>query len=228
MSRPFNYSYSLISAFETCPYRMYREKVVKDIPFQQNAAAKWGSDCHDAMDKAIKANTLPEGRYSFLTPALQSVYNAANGVPIQSEHGYGVTEDLTPTTFREGYLKGKLDCKYNPSPEKAVIVDWKVAAVKPEKYKLETDVFTYLLLKTEPEVKAVKSVLVWLKETDKAPPTVSTKTRDDLNELEDTILGKIAFIERSLEFDNFPCKPNPFCTGCGVKDCRFYREPRKK
>lgn len=226
--RPFSYSYSLINSYISCPYRMYREKVVKDIPFVQNEAAKWGSECHDVMDKCIKASTLPEGRYSFMVPALSSVYRAANGSQVYSEHGYGLTEDLQPTTFRAGYLKGKLDVKFNTNPEKVTVVDWKVAKYDASKYQLETDTFSYLVLKSEPEVKEVKSVLVWLKEESKGPPTVDVKTRADIPELEDKLLGKIATIERSLEYDNFPPKPSGLCGFCPVKDCKFWREPRRK
>lgn len=225
--RPFNYSYSLISSYLTCPQRMYKEKVEKSVPFTQNEAALWGSQCHDAMDKAIKSNTLPEGRYAFLAPTLSTVYKVAGDVPIQSEYGYGLTEQLEPTTFRAGYLKGKLDCIYRPNSEIAVVLDWKVARYSATRYTLEGEVFSYLTLKSEPEIKEVRTAFIWLKEECKGPTTKAVQHRKDINELEDGILGKIATIERSLQFDNWPCKPSGLCSYCPVKTCKFWKPTRK-
>lgn len=219
----FKHSYSTMSTFETCPRQFQEKHVLKTIKFVQNEAATYGSEGHDVMDKSIKSKSLPEGRWSFAAPALQSVYNIAAQVEIQSEVAFGLKEDKTPDTFWNGWLRGKLDVLFKPSENRAIIADWKFAKFSPTKYDLEMDVFSYLVFKNDSSVQDIKRLLVWMKQDSPGKPTVSTVSRSkDFEQIEDKVLGKIAVIERSLETDNFPCKPGGLCKSyCDVLSCKF-------
>ena len=219
------HSYSSISCFETCPKQFQEKYILKSVKFQQNEAAKYGSEGHKACEDAIKSRTLPSGRWVHVAPVIQSIYNAAGDAEIHAEYELGMNRDKQPTSFWDGWLRGKLDVIYKPTPDKVVIADHKFAKHAPSKYNLEMDVFSYLTMVNDTEVEGVKRVLLWLKQESPGKPTVSTVTRkDDFNRIEDNVLGKIQFIERSVEFDNFPCKVTGLCGWCDVKSCPHQKQ----
>ena len=221
------HSYSSISCFETCPKQFQEKYILKTVKFKPNEAAAYGQEGHKVCEDAVKAKTLPTGRWSHVAPVIQSIYNAAGDAPLHAEYELGITQDKEPTTFWKGWLRGKLDLTYKPVPDKAVILDYKFAAYKPSKYNLEMDVFSYLLMKNDEEVEAIKRGLLWLKQESPGSPTITTVTRkEDFNRIEDNVLGKIQFIERSVEFDNFPCKVTGLCGWCDVTSCPHQKARR--
>ncbi len=220
----FKHSFSTTSCYLTCPRQFQEKYVLKTIKFVQNEAAKYGSEGHKVCEDAVNAKTLPSGRWSFVAPTIQSIYNSAGDVELRTEHELGISEDKQPAKFWDGWLRGKLDLYYKHDPEKGTILDYKFARYQPTKYDLEVDVFSYLSWMNDPELDKIKRVLVWLKQESPGKPTVTGVSRkEDFNRIEDSVLGKIAKVERSLELDSFPCTPSGLCSWCDVKSCKFWK-----
>lgn len=223
------HSYSTISAFDTCPRKFAEEKIWKNIKYKQNAAAQWGSEGHKAFEDAIKARTSLENRFSFAQPVLDSIYATAGEVKLSAEYELGLDAEGKPCRFWDGKLRGKLDLHWKPRADRAVITDWKFAKHDPSKYKLETDVFSYLTMKNDEEVEAIKTVLVWLKAESPGKPTVKMYNRSDLTRIEDDLHAKMYRIEKCVADDYFPEKPTGLCKNyCDVVECHHNGKYRSK
>lgn len=221
MAKPFQFSYSVISTWETCPRQFAEKSIYKTIKFVPSTQSQWGQDSHKACEDAINSGRLPSGRFEFLAPAVQSVMSAAKGAKIEAERELGIDKDGNPVSFWDGRLRGKLDVYYKADVDKGVICDWKIAKYAPTKYTLETDVFKLLSFKADPELEKIKSVLIWLKQDDPGPPTVSVTDRSELPRIEDSIYEKMETIERAIQMEHFPEKRSGLCSAyCPVTTCR--------
>ena len=55
------WSYSMLTAFETCPHQFYRVRVLKDVVEEQGEAALWGDRVHKALENRVRdQEPLPE------------------------------------------------------------------------------------------------------------------------------------------------------------------------
>lgn len=225
------HSYSTLNLFKTCPRQFYEKHIARTIKFEQNEAAKWGSEVHEALERYF-ANTGPAspltGRFSFLHNTAKAVSRAAalDGSPIQVERAIAVDENMAATDFRRGHLRGKQDLFYklNSDPRKAVLLDWKVVKKPdPRKYALELDVFCYLSFAVDPEIKTIKTGLIWLHQDAPRSPDIKTCHRRDLSRLSDNIFSLIRQVEDANSAGLFPERRSGLCNGwCPVTTCNYY------
>ena len=55
-------SHSFLSVYERCPKQAFHKYVVRDEPYVETEAIKWGNEVHKALELAInEAKPLPEG-----------------------------------------------------------------------------------------------------------------------------------------------------------------------
>jgi hypothetical protein len=61
-TRPFAWSYSALTGFETCPKRHWHYNIAKDIKEEENSYQREGTDTHAAFDRYLKDQVeLPLG-----------------------------------------------------------------------------------------------------------------------------------------------------------------------
>lgn len=59
--KPLAWSYTALTAYETCPRQYYRTRVRKDIVQEFGEEAKWGDFVHKALEARLKDGTpLPD------------------------------------------------------------------------------------------------------------------------------------------------------------------------
>ena len=67
------WSYSKAKSFETCPKQFYHEKILREYPFIETEAIRYGNLFHTAAEKFIRDGT-PTVSYTHLTlPTIYSV-----------------------------------------------------------------------------------------------------------------------------------------------------------
>jgi hypothetical protein len=222
------YSYSSISKFLSCPQAFYRQYILKEVKYEQSEAAKWGSDCHDFIDCAVKGTKEFSPRFEFLRPIVEKLKTVDGEVKTEYELSFKQGWVSTDWWSKEAILKGKADCTiFHPSEPRIHIKDWKFAKYKPESYTLEMDLFALLHFKKHPDIERIDTGLVWLKEP--APETKKTYLRSQVIGLEDDIMGKIARIEEAIKTEEFQMKPSGLCHGyCSCKLCPMWKPLKKK
>lgn len=211
-----SHSYSAIKQYENCPYRYYRQRVLKDIVDEGGEASRYGERIHKYLEERLRdAAELPQevSRYEVLC---QSVERAAAGGQLLIENELCLNEELQPTGWwdADAWLRSKLDVLVIKGAD-AVVMDWKTGKRRPDFFQME--IFAAQVFKHFPEVHRVKTSLVWLK--DMAMDT-EQYTRMGMHEVWAGIMGKIRRIYQSLEHDNWPARPSGLCRFCPARhDC---------
>lgn len=211
-----SHSYSAIKLYENCPYRYYRQRIVKDVIDQGGEASLYGERIHKHLELKLKGEAdLPKEaeHYEVLCQAVQAL---AREGELHIEKELVLNENLEPTGWwdADAWLRSKLDILVL-NGDKAVVMDWKTGKRNPDFFQM--GMFAAQVFKHFPDVTEVKTSLVWLKTMDM---DTEIYLRKDANALWVDIMGRIRRIYQSVDHDNWPAKPSGLCRFCPARhDC---------
>ena len=214
------WSYTSLRDAENCLRQFHRVRVLKDIPFVETEASKWGNRVHDALEKRLRDGTpLPEDMAQY-EPFIPAKTHRLRGL---IEFKMGIREDASFCGFfaDEVWGRGKLDFGLiDHDQHQAIIVDWKTG--RPREDPDELEIFALMLKAKYPDLKVITGWYVWLKE----------KRMGKVHDLSDTN-GKLASVKHRLQriqqaadMDTWPPNEGPLCGYCAVSDCEFNRVRR--
>lgn len=203
--------------FEQCPYRYWRERIVKDIPWEQNAAAKWGDEVHKGIEKFFETGHFPD----FLYPYRDMIMAAAALKGERSiEAHLAVAYDWTPCKYKAGnaYFRGKIDVMLVRDDGVAVAVDWKTGNSKYDDGS-QGERYAAMIFANFPEVNEVRTRWVYFKDKNVKR---GDYLRDQELDLRDRIDSVAASIDECTRIGAWPKKPSPLCKKyCGVLNCEY-------
>jgi hypothetical protein len=215
-----SHSYSSIKLYENCPYRYYRQRVLKDIVDQGGEASKHGERIHAFLENRLKENTELPQEIKHYEPLCSSIIGSIGDGELHVEKEMVLNANLLPTGWwdADAWLRSKLDVLTIKGND-AVVMDWKTGKRKVDFFQMQ--MFAVQVFKHYPEVQRVKTSLIWLKDM---KIDTESYTRININEIWADIMRRINRIEKSLELDNWPAKPSGLCGYCPAKhDCDFAR-----
>lgn len=93
----FNWSYSSLKDYLTCPRRYHEIKVLKKYPREETDATRYGTSLHLAAEEYIRDGKPLAPEFVFLQPVLDSL--GRKGGRKLCEHKMGVREDGSPCDF---------------------------------------------------------------------------------------------------------------------------------
>jgi hypothetical protein len=199
------WSYSSLTAYETCPRRFYLTRIVKQVTEPQTEATLWGNEVHKALELAIKNATPLEPRFVAYAPIIDKL-RAAPGQK-QPEQKFGLTASFKPTSFfaKDVWFRGVLDLTIL-QPEKAVVLDYKTGKVKEDGDQLK--LFAGATFAQNPYLQEVKTGYVWL-----AHNKVSARTfvKDEVPLIWQEFIPRIRRMEASQQNDSWPPRPSGLC-----------------
>lgn len=207
MNKPLAWSYSSLTAFETCPKRYYLTKVSKQVPEGQTAAMTWGNEVHKALEyRLVKGAPLPENMKQF-EPIAATVAARATGGKLEAEQKMALTKDFRPTTWfaKDVWVRGITDFTIGKG-DKVFIGDWKTGNPTPESAQLKLT--AAMTMHHKPYVNTVINAFVWLKT---GGVTKETFTREDIPEIWQEFTPRVARMEHALETEKFPARPSGLC-----------------
>lgn len=211
-----SHSYSSIKLYENCPYRYFRQRVLKDVVDEGGEASKHGERIHAFLEHRLKSNNLLPQEIAHYEPLCQSVERLAEGGDLHIEHELVLTENLTPTGWWEAdaWLRSKLDILVI-NDTIANVMDWKTGKRNADQFQMQ--LFAAQVFQHFPDVQTVRTSLVWLKTMEM---DTETYYRAQMNELWADTMKRIQRIYKSLEHDNWPMKPSGLCRFCPARhDC---------
>ena len=212
------WSYSALTAYETCPKRFELTRVTKQVVEKQTEATMWGNKVHKALEHYAKGTKpLPPdmedyGRY---VKKIQS-YEGKRVV----EERVALTKDLRPTKWmaKDVWVRGIIDIGVVGS-KRAYLLDWKTGKHRPDSDQLK--LFAALAFAIYPWVDSVVTGFIWLK-VDKFDKQMFT--REQTTDIWDEFLPRLSRIARSYDEDKWLPKPSGLCKNwcpVGKQLCEF-------
>lgn len=212
------WSYSALTAFETCPRRYQVTRVTKEVVEKQTEATIWGNRVHKALELfAEKGTPLPEElkEYERYVKKIHSY----EGKRV-TEQKMAIDKNFRPTTWmaKNVWCRGIIDIGVVGS-DKAYLLDWKTGKRKPDSDQLK--LFAALAFVHYPWIDKVVTGFIWLKEGkfDK-----ETFTREQITEIWGEFLPRIKRLEQAYTDDKWLAKPSGLCKNwcpVGKKLCEF-------
>jgi PD-(D/E)XK nuclease superfamily len=200
------WSFSSLTAFETCARRYYHTRVVRDVLDAPGVEAQWGTEVHKHIeDRLLTGKQLPDNLRSyesFVAPLLTQG-------DIFVEKQLAVDSAFHPATWKGSstWARGIVDVGVvSHSGTSAVLLDWKTGKRKPSSDQLM--LFAGLAFANYPQLKRVSTAFVWLKDN-KVDKEVFT--RDDLPRIWGEFVPRVIRLERAYEQANFQPKPSGLC-----------------
>lgn len=208
MAKPPNvvpWSYSSLTAFETCPKRYKLTKLTKQIVEPQTEATLHGNAVHKALELHLNGDQhLPE-KYAQYLPLVERVRQQPGKRLV--EYKFGLTEDYRSTTFfgKDVWFRGVIDVGV-VGDKTATLLDWKAGKPKADFDQLK--LFAAAGFANFPYLDKVKTGYVWLAH---GKLDANTFTRDDVPGIWQEFTPRVIRMVTALEKDKFLPKPSGLC-----------------
>lgn len=199
------WSYSSLTAFETCPHRYKLTRITKEVVEPEGEAQRWGNYVHKAFEDRVNEGTpLPEtlSLHEGMIDKLLSAPGTTLG-----EQELAVTAAYKPTGWwdKDAWCRGIVDLvKINGS--KAVALDWKTGKRKFDSTQMK--LFAALVFSHHPEVEQISTGFVWMKNSaiDK-----ELFTREQIPDIWKEFIPRVRRLELAFEHERWPKKPSGLC-----------------
>ncbi len=215
--KPFAWSYSALTTYETCPKKYYHLYVAKDVKDEDSSFSADGKIVHDAMKARVcDGKALPVNlRYMEKAAAR---FAAVPG----DKHGemkLALSRDFEPRDFfaKDVFVRVVIDLTIVQGST-AIVVDWKTGKVKDDPTQMA--LCAAVLHRWMPEITNFKTVFVWLAHNDATPKPY---TPADFPAVWNNLLPRVAKIEQARKTTDFPAKESGLCGWCPVKQCPHWR-----
>ncbi len=209
------WSFSNLRDAENCLRQYHHKHVLRDVPFEETDAPRWGNSVHSAMETRLKTGApLVDGFASYET-FVPAKTNALRGL---IEFKMGMRQDGTHCDFFDKVVwgRGKLDfALVNHEAHTAAIVDWKTGKLREDPDELE--IFALLLKAKYPALQKIAGWYVWLKEMKMGRVYDLSDTNGKLA----NVKHRLSRIALAASTDSWEPRQGPLCGWCGVKSCEF-------
>jgi hypothetical protein len=199
------WSYSSLTAFETCPRRFYLTRVSKEVVEGDTEATLWGKTVHTALEHRIRDGKPMSDLLRKYEPIAARI--AAMSGEVTTETPICLTESFKQTgwTSKDAWVRGIVDLTVKKD-DKVLMLDWKTGKRKHDSDQLK--LFAGMAFAVDPEVKEVTTGFVWLKEnkTDK-----EKYYRDDVPTIWQHFIPRVRRLDAAHSNNNWPAKPSGLC-----------------
>lgn len=204
---------SSLDLFKTCPYRFYRQRVVRDVQDVMGEKAKWGVKVHKAFEDAVNyGDPLPPSCQQW-APLVEKV-KGLTGEKLP-EFKFSITDAFLPTAWTKAWSRGIADLVVR-SGETVAILDYKTGKRKASD---QLSLYAGFAFAYWPEVQTVHTAFVWL--PDRKIDRKAWK-REETQDIWSLWLPTVRRMELAYEKNDWPARPCGLCKGwCPVKDCQF-------
>lgn len=210
------WSYSALTAFETCQRRYHLTKVVKTVKEPPTEATTHGNDVHQAFENAVlKQQPLPD-KYAEWQPIAMKL-QAAKGKR-EPELKLAIDKSFRPVKWmdKSAWCRGIVDLSIE-NGDKAVAIDYKTGKRKPDSTQLM--LFAALLFHTKQYLENITTSFVWLKEK---KLDVERYERGQIGNIWQEFIPRVQRMEVSYQKDKWLPQPSGLCRSwCPCTECEF-------
>jgi RecB family exonuclease len=158
---PAPWSFSRIKAFGTCPKQFYHVSVLKEFPYEETEAMRYGTEFHTAAEEFIRDGKPVPDRFAFARPALEALA-AKPGTKI-CEQKLGLNSRLEPCDFFDPdvWFRGIVDLAIIDG-DTAWIIDYKTGKSARYAEKGQLELMALAMFRFFPEVKTIRAGLLFV------------------------------------------------------------------
>lgn len=210
------WSYSRIKAFETCPKQFYHTHILKEFPFKETEAMRYGTEFHKAAEDFIRDGTPVPGRFDFAKPALQVLADKPGDK--HCELKFGLTADLEPCGFfdKSVWFRGVVDLAIVDG-EDAWIVDYKTGKSARYADKGQLELMALAMFKHFPHLQRIRAGLLFVIAKEFVKDKYDAEGESDLWS---KWLAEYSKMEKAAETNVWNPRPSGLCRAhCPVTQC---------
>jgi hypothetical protein len=211
------WSFSALTAFETCARRYELTKVSKLVKEPPTAETLWGNRVHKSLEHRIADNLpLPEGMTEYETIVAKII---SKGGVVRAEQKMALNRNLVPVEYfaPDVWVRGITDI----TVIKGTTVfngDWKTG--KTQKNSAQLRLSAALVMAHKPFIAKSVNAFIWLK-----TGTVDTEIvmRGDLSAIWREFIPRVQRLEIAVAENKFPPKPSGLCKNyCPCTTCEYH------
>lgn len=210
------WSFSRLKAFQTCPKQFYHVNVLKQFPFVETDAMRYGTEFHKAAEEFIRDSTPVPERFAFAAPALK-VLAEMPGEKL-CERKLGLNGQLEPCDFfaPDVWFRGIVDLVIIDG-DLAHVIDYKTGKSARYAEKGQLELMALAMFRHFPQIKQIKGGLLFVIAND----FVKAKyARSKSRELWLNWLSEYGKMEAAFEHGVWNPKPSGLCKRhCPVLEC---------
>ena len=210
------WSFSKMKSFQTCPKQFYHVNVLKQFPFKETDAMRYGTEFHEAAEHFIRDGTPIPDRFAFARPALEAL--AAKAGEKLCEQKLGLTADLEACDFfaKDVWFRGIVDLLIIDG-DVATVVDYKTGKSSRYAEKGQLELMALSVFRHFPEVKTVRAGLLFVIANDLVKAKYEKSGQKDMWRKWLSEYGKM---ESAFETGVWNPKPSGLCKRhCPVTEC---------
>lgn len=212
------WSHSSLKDFEGCQRRYQEVKVLKNYPFTETEATRYGNQVHEALELYVKEGTPIPPQYAQFQPVMDALLNKSGRK--LAEYEMALTADLLPTKWKADnvWVRGIADLLIVDDENlTAWVADYKTGNNKyPDRDQLV--LMSIMVFAHFPHIRKVNSALLFLVKNDIVKMSM---TADEATKHWWKYRERYARLEASFANDVWNPNQTPLCGWCPVKTCEF-------
>jgi hypothetical protein len=212
------WSHSSLKDFEGCQRRYQEVKVLKNYPFTETEATRYGNQVHEALELYVKEGTPIPPQYAQFQPVMDALLNKSGRK--LAEYEMALTADLLPTKWKADnvWVRGIADLLIVDDENlTAWVADYKTGNNKyPDRDQLV--LMSIMVFAHFPHIRKVNSALLFLVKNDIVKMSM---TADEAAKHWWKYRERYARLEASFANDVWNPNQTPLCGWCPVKTCEF-------
>lgn len=219
MSKPVTpapWSFSRVKSFDTCPKQFYHTTVLKQFPYEETEAMRYGTEFHKAAEDFIRDGVPVPAHFNFALPALEAL--ARKPGEKLCEYKFGLTETLEPCGFfdKKVWFRGIVDLIIMDG-EMAYIVDYKTGKSARYAEKGQLELMALAMFRHFPQIKHIRAGLLFVIANDFVKDTYRKTGQKDLWR---KWIAEYNKMETAFETGVWNPKPSGLCKRhCPVLEC---------
>lgn len=211
-----SWSHSALKDYEGCPKRYQEVKVLKNFPFTETEATRYGNEVHKALELYIRDGKPVPPEYAQFVPVVDALMQKPGRK--LAEQQMALTKDLEPCGWRdkEVWVRGITDLLIlDDENMTAWVIDWKTGSNKyPDRDQLR--LMALLVFAHYPHIRKVNAALLFIVKNDMVKLSMTVDQADttwwDYRE-------RVARLEQAFATDVWNAKPSPLCPWCPATTC---------
>lgn len=210
------WSHSSLKDYEGCAKRYQEVKVLKNFPFVENDATRYGTEFHKAAEDYIQDGVVLPEQFNFAKPTLDALI--AKPGRKMCELQMALTTDLQPCDWKskDAWVRGIADLIIvDDENMTAWVIDYKTGNNKyPDREQLK--LMSLMVFAHMPHIRKVNSALLFVVKDDMVRHTM---TVDQASAEWWHYRERVARIEQAYDTNVWNPRPSPLCPWCPVTTC---------